>query len=40
LIRWALAVTPQRLPELLEGELRGANLVALADRITQAAKAR
>jgi hypothetical protein len=34
------ACTPQRLPELLEGALRGANLVALADRITQAAKAK
>ena len=32
------ACTPQRLPELLEGALRGANLQALADRITQAAK--
>ena len=34
------ACTPQRLPELLEGALRGVNLVALADRITQAAKAK
>lgn len=34
------ACTPQRLPELLEGALRGANLVALADRITQTAKAK
>ena len=34
------ACTPQRLPELLEGALRGANLIALAERITQAAKAK
>lgn len=31
------ACTPQRLPELLEGALRGANLMALAERITRAA---
>lgn len=30
------ACTPQRLPELLEGALRGANLMALAERITRA----
>jgi hypothetical protein len=34
------ACTPQRLPELLEGALRGTNLVALADRITQSANAK
>ena len=28
------ACTPQRLPELLEGALRGANLMALADRVS------
>lgn len=32
------ACTPQRLPELLEGALRGANLAALAARITESTK--
>jgi len=32
------ACTPQRLPELLEGALRGADLKALASRITQSVK--
>jgi hypothetical protein len=32
------ACTPQRLPELMEGALRGANLKALADRIAEKAK--
>jgi hypothetical protein len=32
------ACTPQRLPELLEGALRGANLAALAARITESNK--
>ena len=32
------ACTPQRLPELLEGALRGANLTALAARITESIK--
>lgn len=32
------ACTPNRLPELLEGALRGSNLLALADRIKQAGK--
>lgn len=32
------ACTPQRLPELLEGALRGANLTALAARVSESAK--
>ena len=33
------ACTPQRLPELMEGALRGADLKALAERVAQKAKA-
>ena len=32
------ACTPQRLPELLEGAFRGANLTSLAARIAESAK--